>query len=175
MHLYLATHIGFTASSTPLFSTKLLIALQFSLFLYLSNGSFATSLTLKPFFSRGSFFRAFTRISIRVGLIFALSRCGRFFLFLLLAKMLCNLSVLVGSAIHNVHNTLKGCNTGTFNGFQQTGIANKSNCVYVVRCACMRTAPTDLQWLLPNFIFAGLIFAVLSFSAKYAKIKPPRK
>ena len=32
-------------------------------------------------------------------------------LFLLLAKMFCNLLVLVGSAIHNVHNTLKGCNT----------------------------------------------------------------
>ena len=27
--------------------------------------------------------------------------------------MLCNLLVLVGSAIHNVHNTIKGCNTGT--------------------------------------------------------------
>ena len=36
-----------------------------------------------------------------------------FFLFLLLAKMLCNLWVLVGSAIHNVQNTIKGCNTGT--------------------------------------------------------------
>ena len=34
-------------------------------------------------------------------------------LFLLLAKMLSKLWVLVGSAIHNVHNTIKGCNTGT--------------------------------------------------------------
>ena len=34
-----------------------------------------------------------------------------FFLFHLLAKMLCSLWVLVGSAIHKIHNTLKGCNT----------------------------------------------------------------
>ena len=37
--------------------------------------------TVKPFFSRGSFFRAFPKISIRAGLIFALSHCGRFFPF----------------------------------------------------------------------------------------------
>ena len=86
--------------------------------------------TVKTFFA-GVFFRAFAKISIRAESIFTLSHCGRFFLFLLLAKMLCNLWVLVGSAIHNVHNTLKGCNTGTFNGFQQTGIANKANCVCV--------------------------------------------
>ena len=46
----------------------------------------------------------FAKISICAELIF---------LFLLLAKMFCNLWVLVGSAIHNVHNTIKGCNTGT--------------------------------------------------------------
>ena len=45
----------------------------------------------------------------------------------------------------------------------------------VVQYACMQTAPTDLQWLLPILIFACLIFALFSFSAKYAKIRPPRK
>ena len=36
----------------------------------------------------------------------------------------------------------------------------------------MQTAPTALQWLLPILIFAGLIFVLFSFSAKYAKIRP---
>ena len=45
----------------------------------------------------------------------------------------------------------------------------------VVQYACMQTAPTDLQWLLPILIFAGLIFALFSFSVKYAKMRPPRK
>ena len=94
-----------------------------------------------------------------------------FFLFLLLAKMLCNLWVLVGSAIHNVHNTLKGCNTGTL----WISEDRDSNFVCLVQYACMQTTPTDLQWLLPILIFAGLIFALFSFSAKYAKIRPPRK
>jgi len=93
------------------------------------------------------------------------------FLFLLLGKMLCNLWVLVGSANHNVHNTIKGCNTGTL----WISADRDSNFVCVVQYACMQTTPTDLQWLLPILIFAGLIFALFSFSAKYAKIKPPRK
>ena len=45
----------------------------------------------------------------------------------------------------------------------------------VVQYECMQTAPTDRQWFLPISIFAGLNFALFSFSTKYAKIKPPRK
>ena len=95
-----------------------------------------------------------------------------FFLFLLLAKMLCNLWVLVGSAIHYVQNIIKGCVIPVLNGFEQTGI----EILCVVQYACMQTAPTDLPLVLPILIFAGLIFALLlSFSAKYAKIRPPQK
>ena len=93
-----------------------------------------------------------------------------FFLFLLLAKMLCNLWVLVGSAIHNVHNAIKGCNTGT-----SWISADREYFVCVVQYACMQTVLTDLQCLLPFLVFAGLIFALFSFSAKYKKIRPPRK
>ena len=39
----------------------------------------------------------------------------------------------------------------------------------------MQTTPTDLQWLLPILIFAGLIFALFSFSAKYVKLDPREK
>ena len=35
--------------------------------------------TVKPLFFAGVFFRGFAKISIRAGLIFALSHCGRFF------------------------------------------------------------------------------------------------
>ena len=49
--------------------------------------------------------------------MFVLSHCCRFFHLSLvspvLVKILHNLWVLEGNAIHNVHNTIKGCNTGT--------------------------------------------------------------
>ena len=88
--------------------------------------------------------------------------------------MLCNLLVLVGSAIHNVYNTIKGCNTGT-SWISADRDSKQANYVCVVQYACMQTAPTDLQCLLSILIFTGLIFTLFSFSAKYAKIKPPAK
>ena len=94
-----------------------------------------------------------------------------FFLFLLLAKMLYNLWVLVGSTIHNVHNTIKGCNTSTSWISADRDSKLGKFCVY----ACMQTVLTDLQCFLPFLIFAGLIFALFSFSAKYTKIRPPKK
>ena len=39
----------------------------------------------------------------------------------------------------------------------------------------MQTAPTDLQWLLPILIFAGLIFTLFLFSVKHAKNWTPAK
>ena len=93
-------------------------------------------------------------------------------LFLSLAKMLCNLWVLVGSAIHNVHNTIKGFNTGT-SWISADGDSKLGKCV--CSTVCMHADSADLQWLLPMLIFAGLIFALFSFSAKYAKIRPLRK
>ena len=39
--------------------------------------------------------------------------------------------------------------------------------------ACRHT--DQLQWFLPILIFAGLIFVLFSFCAKYTKIRPPRK
>ena len=43
-------------------------------------------ITVKPLFLRGSFFRAFAKISIRAGLIFALSHCGWFVPFSLVSQ-----------------------------------------------------------------------------------------
>ena len=85
--------------------------------------------------------------------------------------MLCNLWVLVGSAIQNVHNTIKGRNSGT--SWISADRDSKLGKFCVCSTVCMHA--DSLQWLLPILIFAGLIFALFPFSAKYAKIKPPRK
>ena len=87
-----------------------------------------------------------------------------FFFFLLLAKMLCNLWVLVGSAIHNVHNAIKGCNTGT-----SWISADREYFVCVVQYAC------DLQCLLPFLIFAGLISRYFHFLQNTRKLDPRKK
>ena len=65
---------------------------------------------LRPFIFARIFFFAFLLKSVFAGFEFSrFHTVVDFFSFLLLAKMVCNL--YVGSAIHNVHNTLKECNT----------------------------------------------------------------
>ena len=96
-----------------------------------------------------------------------------FFLFLLLAEIICNLWVLVGSAIHNVHNTIKGCNTGTswISADRDSKLGKFCACSTV----CMQTDSADLQWLLRILIFAGLIFALFHFPRKTRKLDPREK
>ena len=96
------------------------------------------------------------------------------FLFLLLAKMLCNLWVLVGSAIHNVHNTIKWCNTGT--SWISADRDSKLGKFCVCSTVCMHADNADRSAMaFANFNFRRFNFRAISFSAKYAKIRPPRK
>ena len=75
-----------------------------------------------------------------------------FFLFLLLAKMLCNLWVLVGSAIHNVHNTLKGCNTKWISADWDSKLGKFCVCSIV----CMQADIADRSAMcFANFYFRG--------------------
>ena len=77
-----------------------------------------------------------------------------FFLFLLLAKMLCNLWVLVGSAIHNVHNTIKGCNTGT--SWISADRDSKLGKFCVCSTVCMHADSADRSAMaFANFNFRG--------------------
>ena len=79
-----------------------------------------------------------------------------FFLFLLLAKMLCNLWVLVGSAIHNVHNTIKGCNTGTL------WISADRDSNFVCSTVCMYADSADrFAMAFANFNFRGFNFRAI--------------
>ena len=87
--------------------------------------------------------------------------------------MICNFWVLVGSAIHNIHPTIEGCYTGT------SWISADRDSKLGKFCVCSMHAFKQRQPIckgfLPILIFAGLIFALLSFSAKHAKIRTPRK
>ena len=86
--------------------------------------------------------------------------------------MLCNLWVLVGSAIHNVHKTIKGCNTGT--SWISADRDSKLGKFCVCSTVCMHADSADRSAMtFVNLNFAGLIFALFLFSAKYAKIRPP--
>ena len=78
-----------------------------------------------------------------------------FFLFLLLAKMLCNLWVLVGSAIHNVHNTLKGCNTKWISEDRDSKLGKLCVCSTV----CMHADSADRSAMaFAKFNFRGFNF-----------------
>ena len=80
-----------------------------------------------------------------------------FFLFLLLAKMLCNLWVLVGSAIHNVHNILKGYNTCT--SWISADRDSKLGKFCVCRTVCMHADSADRPAMaFANFNFRGFNF-----------------
>ena len=64
--------------------------------------------------------------------------------------MLCNLWVLVGSAIHNVHNTIKGCNTCTSS--TSAGRDNKLGKFCVRSTVCMHADGADRSAMaLANF------------------------
>ena len=83
-----------------------------------------------------------------------------FFLFLLLAKMLCNLWVLVGSAIHNVHNTIKGCNTGT--SWISADRDSKLGKFCVCSTVCMHADSADRSAMaFANFNFRGFNFRAI--------------
>ena len=88
--------------------------------------------------------------------------------------MLCNLWVLVGSAIHNVHNTIKGCNTSSswISAYRDSKLGK----FFVCSTVCMYADSADRSAMaFANFNFRVFNLALFSFSAKYAKIKPPRK
>ena len=74
--------------------------------------------------------------------------------FLLLAKMLCNLWVLVGSAIHNVHNTIKGCNTSA--SWISADRDSKLGKFCVCSTVCMHADSADWSAMaFANFDFRG--------------------
>ena len=80
--------------------------------------------------------------------------------------MLCNLWVLVGSAIHNVHNTIKGCNTGTSWISADRDIKLSKFCV--CSTVCMHTDSADRSAM----AFANLNF---HFPRNTRKLDPAKK
>ena len=83
-----------------------------------------------------------------------------FCLFLLLAKMLCDLWVLVSSAIHNnIHNTIKGCNTGT--SWISADRDSKLGKFCVCSTVCMHADSADRSAI----SFANLNFRAFKFRA----------
>jgi len=86
--------------------------------------------------------------------------------------MLCNLWVLVGSAIHNVHNTIKGCNTGT--SWISADRDRKLGKFCVCGIVCMHSNSGD-----PSAkVFANFNFRAIIIFRDYSKIRhthPTRK
>ena len=80
------------------------------------------------------------------------------FLFFLLAKMLCSLWVLVGSAIHNVHNTLKGCNTSWISADRDSKLGK----FCVGSTVCMHADSANRSAMaFANFNFRGFNFRAI--------------
>ena len=89
--------------------------------------------------------------------------------------MLCNLWVLVGSAIHNVHNTIKGCNTGT--SWISADRDSKLGKFCVCSTVCMHADSADRSAMaFAYFNFRGLNFrSIFHFPRNTRKLDPREK
>ena len=90
--------------------------------------------------------------------------------------MLCNLWVLVGSAIpiHNVHNTIKGCNTGT-SWISADGDSKLGKlCVCITVCMYADSAERSAMAFV-NFNFRGLNFCTIFIFCEIRENKSPTK
>ena len=79
--------------------------------------------------------------------------------------MLCNLRVLVGSVIHNVHNTIKGCNTGRPTSSISADRDSKLGKFCVCSIVCMQADIADRSAMcFANFYFRGCNFRAIFIS-----------